>query len=397
MRRTNILKLVPDEDQEAKLFALCTLSSVLWNKITFKRRQSFFDGTLDWDTTEEYQDFSPQIGSATTQQIIRKNNEAWKSFFALLRKKKQGKLSPHIKVIRPPGYWKDRKTGKRILRSLIRTDCYKFEARRLLLPNKLAITYHGNLNWHGKQGRLEIHFDMLSKGWYAYQPVECTPLHQPLGNKKAYIDLGVINVLTTYTEGDTRAKLYSGKSLLSDWWYWNKQIANYQRKLGGKPRPTKKLNKLYRTRKRRFRQGINTMIYRFVKDCYEKGVSEISVGDLTHIRVDNDKGKKTNAMIHNFWSFRYIVDRLNITAENFGMIVKTIDESWTSQTCSLCGKRHRNGRKHRGLYVCKTANKVLNADVNGVANLSNPIFPGPRMVERDNWVMAHPEVVRIRG
>jgi len=139
------------------------------------------------------------------------------------------------------------------------------------------------------------------------------------------------------------------------------------------------------------------MIYRFVKDCYEKGVSEISVGDLTHIRVDNDKGKKTNAMIHNFWSFRYIVERLNITAENFGMIVKTIDERWTSQTCCLCGKRHRNGRKHRGLYVCKTDNKVLNADVNGVANISNPIFPSPRTVERDNWVMAHPEVVRIRG
>lgn len=46
------------------------------------------------------------VGSATAQQLIRKNNEAWKSYFALLKKKKKGKLPPDQEV-RPPGYWKE--------------------------------------------------------------------------------------------------------------------------------------------------------------------------------------------------------------------------------------------------------------------------------------------------
>jgi putative transposase len=399
MRRTNTFRVVPEnQEQEDRLFELCELSAVFWNKITHKRRQSWFKGTLDWDTTEEYRSFAPKLGSATTQQLIRKNNEAWKSFFALLRKKKQEKLPPHIKKVRPPGYWKDRTTGKRILRTVIRTDCYTIKGRYLYLPKKLTLKLNGHQRWEGTQGRLELRYDELSGRWYASQPVECTPLHQPRGTKKAYIDLGVLNLLTIYTEGDKQAIICSGRPLLSEWWYWTKRIADHQSTLGFPPVSSYKLSRLYRTRKRRFRQVINTMIYRFVKQWYENGVATILVGDLTHIRDDNDKGKKTNAMTHNFWSFRYIVERLIITAENFGIGVRFIDESYTSQTCCLCGKRHRNGRKHRGLYVCKTFKKALNADVNGVANIANPIFPSPLMMEdRDNWVMAPPLIVSIRN
>ncbi|MEX2706238.1 MAG: transposase [Candidatus Freyrarchaeum guaymaensis] len=54
---------------------------------------------------------------------------------------------------------------------------------------------------------------------------------------------------------------------------------------------SKRLRKLSRKRKRRFRHAVNTIVHRFVKDCYEKGVSEIVVGDLTNIRENNSKGK----------------------------------------------------------------------------------------------------------
>ena len=37
---------------------------------------------------EFYEKYKPLIGSATAQTIIRKNNEAWKSFFGLLKLKK---------------------------------------------------------------------------------------------------------------------------------------------------------------------------------------------------------------------------------------------------------------------------------------------------------------------
>ena len=97
MRRTNTFRVVPEsQEQEDRLCELCDLSAVFWNNITYKRRQSWFKGALDWDTTEDYRSFAPQLGSATAQQLIRKNNEVWKSFFALLRKKREGKLPTHL-------------------------------------------------------------------------------------------------------------------------------------------------------------------------------------------------------------------------------------------------------------------------------------------------------------
>ena len=56
---------------------------------------------------------------------MKKNNEAWSSFFSLLKlKKEEGKLQPFIKHISPPMYWKDRETKKRKLMLVTRQDRY---------------------------------------------------------------------------------------------------------------------------------------------------------------------------------------------------------------------------------------------------------------------------------
>jgi len=60
------------------------------------------------------------MGSATAQQVIIKNNEAWKSYFALLKLKAKKKLPKHIQNVRLPGYRKDHGRGRRIPRILIR-------------------------------------------------------------------------------------------------------------------------------------------------------------------------------------------------------------------------------------------------------------------------------------
>ncbi len=402
MRRTNTFKLSLTKVQEQRLFELADNCARMFNEINYKRRQSFFSGSFDWNTDEFYHKYKKVIGSATAQQITRKNNEAWKSFFALLRLKKQGKLSKYISKVSPPGYWKDRKMGKRVLMILIRCSCYKLEKNYLKLPFKLKVKWKGQNMWEGKQGRLEIRYDDLSSQWYAHMPVEVEkPLHQPIRNKKkkkrAYVDLGIINIITSWIEDEKRPEIYSGRSVLSDWWYWNGKIGEQQSNIerNGKRKTSKRLRRLFRKRKKRFRHVINTIIKRFVKNCWEKGVSEIVIGDVTNIRENGGrKGRKANAMINNFWSFKYIYERLRITAENHGIKMKKKDEKYTSKTCSLCGKVHRNGRKYRGLYICKTHSVMMNADVNGVANIANPIFPKPYW-DRDNWLVAQPILHKI--
>ncbi|HDL14682.1 MAG TPA: transposase [Euryarchaeota archaeon] len=124
MKRTNRFKINPPKEHESRLFKLADNCSRMYNEVNYKRRQSFFDGKIDWNTAQLYIKYTGIVGSATAQQIIIKNNEAWKSFFFLLKRKKQGKLCKNIKKIGVPGYWKDRKTGKRDLRILIRNNCY---------------------------------------------------------------------------------------------------------------------------------------------------------------------------------------------------------------------------------------------------------------------------------
>jgi len=398
MRRTNKLRLRPTEEQEKALLDLCEMSAVLWNKLNYIRRQSFFKGRFDWEegVAELYNEFKRIIGAATAQQIIRKNDEAWRSFFALLKLKSEGSLPSHIHNISPPRYWKDRKTAKRRLMTVIRNDLYKVEEdgkkKRLVLPKGLRVGVTGSIRWRGKQGRLEIFYDDLTGRWYAHQSVEVDqPRHTTSPtSRKVFVDLGVANIITAWIEGEKQSIAFSGKPLFADWWYWNHKISEHQSELKrvNDRNTSKRLRKLYRKRQRRFRHAINTIVHRFVKLCLKKNVSEIIVGDITHIRDDNDKGGKINAIIHNFWSFRYIIERLKTTAENFGIKVKLVRENGTSSRCPWC--KSKNVRKHKRLFKCLSCGIEAHRDVVGALNIA--LLYG----EGFNRVLAHPVHI-LRG
>ncbi|MGQ9721696.1 MAG: hypothetical protein ACUVXA_10290 [Candidatus Jordarchaeum sp.] len=48
-------------------------------------------------------------------------------------------------------------------------------------------------------------------------PVEAQPPHQPIGEKKAYVDLGVKVPVMTSVDGSVFG--YRANLMLSDWWY----------------------------------------------------------------------------------------------------------------------------------------------------------------------------------
>ncbi len=368
MRRTNIFKLKPTEEQEAKLFELADACSRMWNEVTYKRRQTFFEGEVDWSTDEQYHKYKKLVGSATAQQIIRKSNEAWKSFFALLKQKREGKLPPHIGKVSPSSYWKDRDSGERYKKVLVRCDSYNLRGD-VLEFGKMSVKWSGKNRWQGKQGRLEIVYDDLLGQWYAYQPVEVEPLHQPIGCKKAYVDLGVRVPVMAHVNGEVWG--YNGNELLADWWYWTNRISECQsevKRVNGKHK-SKRLRKLYCKRRRRFRHQVNCIAKDFVERCYNKGVSEIVVGDLTGIRDNGNFNKKSNSMVHNFWSHRYLIQRIREKAEEYQIKVTQIDERGTSSQCPRCGSKHiiRKGR----LFKCKECGLEAHRDAVGSVNISS--------------------------
>jgi putative transposase len=152
----------------------------------------------------------------------------------------------------------------------------------------------------------------LSKKWRVFQAVHVKPLITPLGSKICYIDMGVRNLATVWLPEWRQPVAYKSGRLLADWWYW----------------------------KKRFRHAVAAFARQFIKDIYSQGASTVVIGELTGIRNNNNHGRQGNAMVHNYWSHKYVADRLKWTAEEYDMKIRTVSEAYTSQTCPRCGSRH---------------------------------------------------------
>jgi putative transposase len=89
----------------------------LFNELNYEKRQAFFNGELSpekyYEINKKYYHKYKEVLGVNAQAVIRKNDEAWNAFFKQLDLKKQGRLPPNVKKVSPPGYWKDRLTGKK--------------------------------------------------------------------------------------------------------------------------------------------------------------------------------------------------------------------------------------------------------------------------------------------
>jgi len=311
MKRSTLFNLAPTREQHRILQGLAVNCAKLWNEVNYLHRQQYENYLkLDWNP-RVYKKYVPRVGSATAQQIVRKNNEAWRSFLTLKRMERRGKLPSAMKRVSPPGYWK--RDGQYLLRILFRCDSYHIEGSRLKLPHGLSIPFKGRLKWTGKQGRLEVAWDSLSKKWRVFQSVQVKPIITPLGSKTCYIDMGVRNLATVWIPEWRQPVAYQSGRLLADWWYWTNRIARHQQRLltvNGKKK-SRQLARLYRTRKKRFRHAVATFARQLVKDLYRQGVSRIVVGELTGIRSNSNHGRQGNAIIDFLEHPRGLVDLID--------------------------------------------------------------------------------------
>lgn len=81
----------------------------LGTKWIMSGRKMFLDEKrVDFKATykEFYEKYKTLIGSATTQQILNKNDETWRSIFSLLKAKKEDMLSQFMSKVNLPGYRK---------------------------------------------------------------------------------------------------------------------------------------------------------------------------------------------------------------------------------------------------------------------------------------------------
>ncbi|ACP54560.1 RNA-guided endonuclease InsQ/TnpB family protein [Saccharolobus islandicus] len=367
MKRTNVVKLIINKNTHEKLKELAILTAKCWNEVNWLRTQQFKKGErVDFAKTEKevYKKYK-QVLKVNAQQVARKNAEDWRSFFSLIEEKKEGKLPKWFKP-KPPGYWKD-KNGKYKLIIVIRNDRYEIDENKRVIylkDFKLALKFKGKLKWHGKQGRLEIVYDEARRSWYAHIPVEVENTAENKGNLRASVDLGIVNLATVYVE-DGSWYIFKGGSVLSQYEYYGKRVSEVQKVLARHgQRRGKSLKLLYDKRRRFLKHALNSMVREIMEELKEKGVSEVVIGYPKEISRNHG-----NKLTVNFWNYSYVIKRFEDIGEELGIKVVSVNEAYTSKTCSLCGEAHEGGRVRRGLFKCPRMGKVINADLNGAINI----------------------------
>ena len=354
MRRTNTFAVRPLSDQDEQLLReLLDASASLWNELTYERRQQFFDGESVWDTADYRKQYVGVLGSATAQQVIRKNSEAWRSFFAA---QEDGEDTA------PPGYWGNEDEGRE-LRTYIRNDQYTLatgERSRLEIPvgqdlkEEYGLGYHdrlrlevaGDPKWEGEQGRLELYSDEVDDTFRAFQLVTVPDSRRdsPLADESAALDVGANNLVAcTTTTG--QQFLYEGRDLFARFRKTTEEIARLQSKLREGRYSSRRIRRLYRKRTRRRDHAQDTLVRDLMERLYDEGVATMYVGDLTDV-LSAHWSAEVNEKMHQFWAYRSFTMRLATTAEEYGITVEVESEAYTTAECPVCGERDdtvRNG------------------------------------------------------
>lgn len=213
----------------------------------------------------------------------------------------------------------------------------------------------------------------------------------------AAIDLGIINLGCVFVETG-ESILYSGKALLDSNRYHAKRAAKckpsgYPKPRGQYPKPSPRQRAYIDKGYNRQRLAIHNFTTSVIRECQERGVGTLFVGNLTGIRKGADYGKRTNQKLHG-WPFAQIVEQLRYKGEEVGIEVVSVSERGTSSMCPACGAK--TTRPRRGLLVCSKCGLVVNSDLAGAINILTkyrpdeshgvegtfPALPSPALLDR---------------
>lgn len=187
------------------------------------------------------------------------------------------------------------------------------------------------------------------------------------------VDLGIRNLATVVTTNKTAA-IYDGRELISRLKLFSKHKAKLQsavKKSGQKT--SKKLHYLIVKERNYVKDYIHKMSTFIIRQAQKERIKTISIGELSRDITNIDIGKRNNEKLHKI-PFGKLCSMIGYKAKEVGIDVMLVDESYTSQTCCVCGRVDKSNRKYRGLYVCSCGN-VINADVNGAVNILKRVSP----------------------
>ena len=389
------MKLVEKHDfkkgsaQYKELDQLCFLSKNLYNAGLYTVRQYFFTerkflgyNQLTNQFSETNQPDFRALPAKVAQHVLKLVCQNFKSFFALLSKKKSGKYNPAVKI---PKYL-PKITGRQVLH---------YTSQAVSLRKKQGYINLSQTNIFIKSEVKKVQFvrvvpkkhKITVEIGYEKELPELKSFSQP--RRFSAIDIGVDN-LATVSFVDSEPFIVNGKPLKSINQFFNKvnaSLVSRQREINPNATTrTIKMLTLSRKRDNKISDYLHKASRYIVNQLVSREVSDLIIGHNNRWKQGTTLGRKTN---QNFVSipFNKFIDMLCYKCALEGISVHIIDESYTSKASFLDRdfiptytkvdllKHKFNGRrKCRGFYKSKIFQQALNADLNGSLNIMRKFF-----------------------
>ena len=373
---------------------LCFQSKNIYNQGLYNVRQHYFNtktylnyyGNYNLTKTQECYDYLPK---KVFTQTLKHVDMVFKSFFALLKNKTvKNKIPKYLDKVN--GRYVTIFTKQAIsLREFKKTGKLRLSQTDIYISTKL--TDFTSL----KEVRIvpRTHHYVIE---VVYLVKEKT--HHDNG-KYASIDLGLNNLATVAFNDGSKPLIVNGRPLKSINQYYNKKKAQYQSRLKGGKRTSKRIYKLTDKRNNKVTDYLHKASRLLVNQLVSQGITTLVIGKNPNMKQDINIGKVNNQNFVQLPIMRF-ADLMKYKCELEGIKVLFNEESYTSKCSFLDGEpickhdKYMGRRLKRGLFVSRNGIKI-NADVNGAYNIMIKAIPNA-FANGIEGVGVHPMVLTIK-
>lgn len=358
------------------------MSKNVYNAALYKARQAYFNGkgypgyrALEAQFKQHHLLHDQQLPAKVVQQVLMQLDHDWQNYFAALKAWQTNPAAFEGKP-QPPGY-KNKARGRN---QLVYTDQAvsktAFQQRGVIIPSQLPIEIQAQ----------QTTFDQVRilprKAHYEVEVVynETVYLAHPDPQKVAGVDVGLNNLAAvTFNQPGIRPLLVNGRPLKSINQHYNKVRARLQGQLPAGQFTSHRLERLADQRHRQIQHYLHQASRLIVRHLVKYGIGTLIIGKNDGWKQAINLGKRNNQNFVQIPHARFI-QMLTYKAEREGIVVIATEESYTSKCSFLDDEplhrhaQYRGRRIQRGLFRASDG-RLLNADVNGSANIIRKVVP----------------------
>ena len=366
------------KDQYLKIHDMCKHSNSLYNSGMYIIKNYF-------DETNKYMGYNglykeikdnvhyKSIPAKIAQQTLRLLDKDFRSFFALLKRKKSGQYQSDVHI---PRY----KKSKSEFILILPNDQVTLNNSVLKITKDVKLKFTHKID--GKIKQLVIKPNGFKSYTMLIQYEQTKNKHKENVNTKNFlsIDLG-INNLATCISNVGPAFIVSGKPVKARNQFYNKRKAEVQESLErcNKTKWSKQLSKMSWNRTNFINSYFDQSIAYIMKYCKEHNIGTVVVGYNEGWKQEINIGKVNNQKFCSIPHNRFKM-KLEYKCEDNSIDFIQHEESYTSK-CSFVDaeplkkqESYLGRRKKRGLFVSSKGVKI-NSDVNGACNIARKVFP----------------------